>query len=238
MPRFCLGLLVFISCGAFGQGASPEINEQYRNPDYSRWQRNLETEGREVYAKRLAIVDAVAPQPGQAVADVGAGTGLFTRLFATRVGPQGRVYAVDIARAFVEGNVRRARAARLENVVGIVSTQADTRLEENSVDVAFICDAYHHFENPQAMLASIRRALRPGGALVVIDFERIPGTSPNWILKHVRAGKEDFRREIEGAGFRFAEEAKLMRENYFLRFTRDPQGRPAPPAPPPRAARR
>jgi len=221
MARFCLSLLIFVSCGTFGQGASPEINEQYRNPDFSRWQRNLETEGREVYEKRLAIVDAVALKPGRAVADVGAGPGLFTRLFAARVRPQGRVYAVDIAREFVDGNLQRARAARLDNVVGIVSTQVDTRLDASSIDVAFICDAYHHFEDPQAMLASIRRALRPGGALVVVDFERIPGTSPDWILKHVRAGKEDFRREIESAGFRFVEEVKLMRENYFLRFTRD-----------------
>jgi len=221
MARFCLALLLLLSFRVFGQGASPEINEQYRDPDYSRWQRNLETEGREVYEKRVAIVDAVAPRLGQVIADVGAGTGLFTRLFAARVGPQGRVYAVDIAKAFVEGNLQRARAARLQNVVGIVSTQSDTRLPENSVDLAFVCDAYHHFEDPPAMLASIRRALRPGGTLVVIDFERIPGTSPDWILKHVRAGKEEFRREIEAAGFRFAEEVKLMRENYVLRFTRD-----------------
>jgi ubiquinone/menaquinone biosynthesis C-methylase UbiE len=69
------------------------------------------------------------------------------------------VYAVDIARAFVEGNLQRARAARLQNVVGIVSTQSDTRVPENSVDLAFVCDAYHHFEDPPAMLASIRRAL-------------------------------------------------------------------------------
>jgi len=221
MARFFLALLLLVPIAAHAQGASPEINEQYRNPDYNRWQRNLETEGREVYEKRLAIVDAVAAKPGQAVADVGAGTGLFTRLFASRVGPQGRVYAVDIARAFVDGNLARARAAHLNNVLGVVSTQTDTRLEESSADIAFICDAYHHFEDPKAMLASIRRALRPGGTLVVVDFERIPGTSPDWILKHVRAGKEDFRREIEASGFRFAEEAKLMRENYFLRFTRD-----------------
>jgi ubiquinone/menaquinone biosynthesis C-methylase UbiE len=221
VKRLRVALLCLLPFEILAQGASPAINEQYRDPDYSRWQRNLETEGREVYEKRLAIVDAVGPQLGQAIADVGAGTGLFTRLFAARVGPQGRVYAVDIAKAFVDGNLQRARAARLQNVVGIVSTQADTRLPDNSVDVAFVCDAYHHFEDPPAMLASIRRALRPGGALVVIDFERVPGTSPDWILKHVRAGKEDFRREIEAAGFRFAGEAKLMRENYLLRFTRD-----------------
>ena len=214
-------MLALLPLAALGQGASPEINEQYQNPDFRRWQRSFETEGREVYEKRLAIVDAVAPRPGQAIADVGAGTGLFTRLFAARVGPQGRVYAVDIARAFVNGNLERARAARLGNVVGVVSTQADTRLEAGSVDIAFICDAYHHFEDPKAMLASIRRALRPGGMLVVIDFERIAGVTPDWIVKHVRAGKQEFRAEIEGAGFRFAGEEKLMRENYFLRFTRD-----------------
>lgn len=221
MARFCLSLLLLVSCAALGQGASPEINEQYRNPDFGRWQRSFETEGREVYDKRLAIVDAVDLKLGQAVADIGAGTGLFTRLFAARVGPRGRVYAVDIARAFIEGNLQRARAARLSNVIGIVSTQGDARLEEASVDVVFICDAYHHFEDPPAMLASIRRALKPGGVLVIVDFERIPGVSPEWLLKHVRAGKEEFRREVEGSGFRFAGEVKLMRENYFLRFTRE-----------------
>jgi ubiquinone/menaquinone biosynthesis C-methylase UbiE len=220
MARSCLSLLLVFSVAAYGQGASPAINEQYQNPDFGRWQRSFETEGREVYERRFAIVEAVAALPGQSIADVGAGTGLFTRLFAARVGPQGRVYAVDIARAFVEGNLQRARAAGLQNVVGVVSSQADTRLAEASVDLVFICDAYHHFEDPPAMLASIHRALRPGGTLVVVDFERVPGVSPDWILKHVRAGKEDFLREIEAAGFRFGEEVKLMRENYFLRFTR------------------
>jgi ubiquinone/menaquinone biosynthesis C-methylase UbiE len=221
MARFLLALSVLLSLGAHGQGASPEINEQYRHPSFERWQRGLESEGREVYDQRLAIVDAVGLRLGMSVADVGAGTGLFTRLFAARVGPQGRVYAVDIAREFVDGNLQSARNARLTNVIGIVSTQTDTRLEENSVDVAFVSDTYHHFEDPKATLASIRRALRPGGAFIVVDYERIPGTSPDWVLKHVRAGKEEFRREIEAAGFRYIEEVKLMRENYFLRFARD-----------------
>jgi hypothetical protein len=73
----------------------------------------------------------------------------------------------------------------------------------------------------------------------VIDFERIPGTSPDWVLKHVRAGKEEFRREIEAAGFRYAERLKLMRENYVLRFTKRPiRETRAPPGPRPPAARR
>ncbi len=221
MRRFFLALLVSVCGSALGQGASPDINEQYRHPSFERWQRGLESEGREVYDKRLAIVDAVALKPGMAIADVGAGTGLFTQLFAARVGPQGRVYAVDIAKEFVDGVLQQARNARLTNVVGVVSTQKSTRLEEGSVDTVFISDAYHHFEDPQAMLASIRYALRPGGTLVIVDYERVPGVSPNWVLNHVRGGKDEFRPEIEAAGFRFVEEVKLMKDNYFLRFRKE-----------------
>jgi len=221
MRRFFLALLVSLCGSALGQGASPDINDQYRHPSFQRWQRGLETEGREVYERRAAIVDAVGLKPGMAVADVGAGTGLFTRLFAARVGPQGRVYAVDIAKEFVDGILQQSRAAGLSNVVGIVSTQANTRLEEGSVDVVFVSDAYHHFEDPKTMLASIRYALRPGGTFVVVDYERIPGVSPNWVLNHVRGGKDEFRPEIEAAGFRVVEEVKLMKENYFLRFRKE-----------------
>lgn len=222
MRRFCLFWAAVLAFGlAAGQGAAPEINAPYRNPSYEQWRKSFETESREVYSRRHAIVEAAALRPGMAVADVGAGTGLFTRLFAARVGPAGRVYAVDIAREFVAGNLRRAREQGYDNVIGIVSTQEDTRLPAGAIDLVFVCDAYHHFEQPQAMLASIRTALRPGGALVVVDFERIPGVSPDWILKHVRAGKDEFRAEIEAAGFRFVEAVDLMRENYFLRFARD-----------------
>jgi ubiquinone/menaquinone biosynthesis C-methylase UbiE len=222
MRRFCLFFAGLFVCGlAAGQGASPEINAPYRHPSYEQWRSRFETEGREVYDQRHAIVAAARARPGMAVADIGAGTGLFTRLFAAQIGTSGRVYAVDIAREFVAGNLRRAREEGHHNVIGIESTQEDTKLAPASIDLAFICDAYHHFEQPKAMLASIRRALRPGGTMIVVDFERIPGVSPDWILKHVRAGKEDFRAEIEAAGFRFVEEVKLMRENYVLRFKRD-----------------
>jgi predicted methyltransferase len=222
MLRFCFLLAGISFCPlVLAQGAAPEINAPYRNPDYEQWRKSLETESREVYQQRRAIVAAAGARPGMALADVGAGTGLFTRLFAAEVGAAGRVYAVDIARAFIAGNLRRAREAGHDNVIGVESTQHDTRLAPASIDLAFICDAYHHFEQPAAMLASIRAALRPGGTLVVVDFERIPGVSAEWILKHVRAGKAEFRAEIEAAGFRFVEEVSLMRENYFLRFARE-----------------
>ncbi len=96
------------------------------------------------------------------------------------------------------------------------------RLPPRSIDIAFICDVYHHFEYPAESLSTIHQAMVPGGRLIVVDFERIPGVSRPWILGHVRAGKEVFRAEIAAAGFEFVEEIEIPRlqENYFLVFKR------------------
>src|SRR5690606_28394541 len=98
----------------------------------------------------------------------------------------------------------------------------DSRLPKASIDVIFVCDTYHHFSHPESTLASLHRALRPGGRLVVVDFERIPGVSREWLLDHVRAGKEVFRAEIEAAGFVLDREVEIagLEENYCLTFTR------------------
>lgn len=68
------------------------------------------------------------------------------------------------------------------------------------------------------MLASIHRALKPGGRLVVVDFRREPGRSSVWVLEHVRLGKDEAIREIEAAGFRLIEDRDFLRENYFVKF--------------------
>ena len=111
-------------------------------------------------------------RPGDAVADIGAGTGLFTQLFAEQVGPKGTVYAVDIGPAFLKYITGQAKKLGHEHVVKtVLNTQDSTELPAGSIDVAFICDTYHHFDHPEKMLASIHRALRPGGRLVIIDFD-------------------------------------------------------------------
>lgn len=202
------------------QSVRPGINAPFEHPDYREWVGRFESEGREVYDKRAQIVDATGVAPGMVVADIGAGTGLFTRLFAPRVAPDGMVIAVDISKTFVDNILRTSRAQNLQNVEGVVNTPTDVSLARESIDLAFVCDTYHHFEYPQDMLASIRRALKPGGTLVIVDFERIPGVSSAWVLQHVRAGKETVIAEVEAAGFRLVEDRPLLRDDYFLRFVR------------------
>lgn len=204
------------------KSVKPGINDGFLDPqlDVSEWLGRFEIESREVYAARQRVLEICDVQPGMTVADIGAGTGFYSRLFASAVGEQGWVYAADISSRFLEHINRQSQEDRVHNMTSVLCTERSVNLPPNSVDVAFICDTYHHFEYPQDTMKSILRALKPGGTLVVIDFERIPGQSREFILGHVRAGKDVFRREIVNAGFRFLEEVQVpaFEENYLLRF--------------------
>jgi ubiquinone/menaquinone biosynthesis C-methylase UbiE/intracellular sulfur oxidation DsrE/DsrF family protein len=223
MYRLCLAVLLSLCSLAVAQEKSvkPGINDPFKNPDVKDFQGKFEGESREVYLKRDRIVAACGPKPGMVVADVGAGTGLFTRLFAKEVGPDGQVYAVDIAPKFLEHVQATSRKAGLKNVTPVLCNPDSVDLPANSVDLAFVCDTYHHFEFPARTLASLHRALKPGGRLVVVDFVRIPGKSSDWVLNHVRAGQEVVEKEIAAAGFEMAGEVKdLLTENYVVVFTK------------------
>ena len=190
--------------------------------DVAKFVERFEGESRDVYARRFEITDALSLSPGERVADIGAGTGFFSFLFADRVGPSGRIDAVEISPAFL-AHLREQRTERdLEQLRVVEGSARSVELEPDSIDLAFICDVYHHFEYPSETLASLRRAIRPGGSLVLIEFERIPGVSPEWLLEHVRAGREVFTAEIEAAGFRLNGEIEIegLDENYVLRFSR------------------
>lgn len=201
-----------------GRVLGPEINAYYQDADYDRWRRIFESPGREVFDRRFEVVAALDLKSGMDVADIGAGTGLYTLLFASAVRPDGRVYAVDISRGFVDAIMARSAEAKADNVVPVVNQQRGTGLPPASIDLAFMADTYHHFEFPRDMLASIHRALRPGGVLAIIDFRRGPGTSNAWVLSHVRAGRDQVIAEVERAGFRLIDEPLVPRTNYFLRF--------------------
>lgn len=210
--------------GAQAQGLPKGINDSFLSEDLDveQYIERFEGESRAVYAERHAILEALGLSPGDAVADIGAGTGFFSLLFADAVSPSGKVYAVEISPAFLTHLRSRAQAEAPETMQVIEGTARSVALPNASIDLAFICDVYHHFEYPQDSLASLHAAIRRGGSLVIIDFERIPGESPEWLLEHVRAGREVFQAEIEAAGFVLAGEIDLdgLEDNYILRFDR------------------
>lgn len=211
--------------------APSEINKPFENPDVAAYVKRFESGSREVYAQREAIVRAVGLRPGMAVADVGAGTGLFTRLFADRVQADGVVYAVDISPGFLKHIADEARKRGQIQIRTIRGSQDSTNLPAGSIDVAFLADVYHHLEHHDRVLSSIREALRPAGRLVVVEFDRTPRSS-EFTRKHVRASKETFIAEIEAAGFERVEnpEAPRLKENFFAEFRKTDKA-PAPKAP-------
>ena len=200
----------------------PGINKSFLDPDLDvdKFIERFEIESREVFVARERILAACDIEKGDVVADVGAGTGLFTRMFSVETGEQGWVFAVDVAPRFLEHINQDASKLRLNNITGVLCAENSVNLPADSVDVVFVCDTYHHFEYPKSTLASIHRALKQDGHLVVIDFERIPGVTREWLLNHVRAGKSVFRGEIESAGFVLEAEKDIdgFEENYFLKF--------------------
>jgi predicted methyltransferase len=200
------------------RGASSAINRPFIDSEFAQWVARFERPGREVYDQRHRIVAATGVGPGMTVADIGAGTGLFTRLFARQVGEAGTVYAVDISRSFIANILRISRANGQFNVRGVVNSADELPLPPASIDIAFVCDTYHHFEKPAAMLASIQRALKPTGSLTVVDFRKRPGISTPWVMDHVRAGRTQVIGEIESAGFRRVDSDDFLEINFLQRF--------------------
>ena len=214
--------------GAAGESVNPGINEKFLAADLDpeEWAGIFEAESREPYAARDAVVAALGVEAGGAVADVGAGTGAYLHALAGAVGEGGRVFAVDLAPAFVARLRDRAAADGLSQVTPVLCSEKSVLLPAASCDLVFSSDVYHHFEFPAATLASIFSALRPGGRLAVLDFERVPGVSREWVLGHVRAGKETVRAEIEAAGFVFESEPDVpgLEENYLIVFRKPAAG--------------
>ena len=201
----------------------PKINDAFKRPDVKAYIKRFETDDREVYARRHEIVAALGLKTGMSVADIGAGTGLFTRLMAEKVGADGKVYAVDIAPEFLEHIAADAKKHQRKQIVTVQGNQETTRLPAEALDLVFLSDVYHHLERPEKTLASLRQALKPGGRLVVVEFDRVPGRSSDFVLKHVRAGKEVFIKEIESAGFRQAKDVKppALKENFLVVFEKN-----------------
>ncbi len=203
-----------------GSKVDPRINAPFQKPRVKDYVARFESEDREVYARRREIVATLELKPGMAVADIGAGTGLFTRLFADAVGPTGKVFAVDISQEFLGHIAAEARKRGQPWIQTIQGNQQTTNLAAGSVDAVFLCDVYHHLEKHQQVLASIHRALRPGGLLVVVEFDRVEGKSTPFVLNHIRASQREFRREIEMAGFNPTPllDGPKLKENFIARF--------------------
>jgi protein-L-isoaspartate O-methyltransferase len=142
----------------------------------------LERPEREAEENSTLLLASLKVKPGDAVADIGAGTGYYTRRLAKLVGPQGIVYAEDIQPEMLVLLTNKLAQAGLTNVQSILGTITDPKLPRASVDMILMVDVYHEFDHPQEMTAAMIEALKPGGRIIFVEFR---GEDPKVAIKPV-----------------------------------------------------
>ncbi|MEM6415888.1 MAG: methyltransferase domain-containing protein [Pseudomonadota bacterium] len=165
------------------------------------WLETMELSNRELYVARDAVISALDLKKGEKVADLGAGTGLYTLLFSPILGETGVVYAVDIEPRFLRLVNQRVADLELENVVAVLSREDDITLPHQSVDVVFIADTYHYFADPEKVMASVRKSLKADGRLVILDYNYDPSKANDPSRDHLRFGRDGLVDEITSFGF-------------------------------------
>jgi len=168
-----------------------------------------------------AAIQSLSIQPGDHVADLGAGGGYFTFRLADAVGPVGKVYAVDVDKGNLYYIARRAKERGYTNVEVILAKYDDPLLPEGGVDLIFTCNTYHHLKNRADYFKSAAQYLRPGGRVAVIDY-----AGKGWfsrLLGHWTP-KETSRSELETAGYRLTNDFDFLTRQHFQVFALDRQG--------------
>ena len=176
----------------------------------------LEDPKRDAYQKPHEVLTALAIKPGEVIADIGAGSGYFTFRLAHHVGNNGKVYAIDVNPDMILHLNRRVRDLRAMNVNSILADPDDPLLPERSVNRFFFSNSWHHIDNHTKYLSLIKKMLKPGGEIIMIDFHKkeLPVGPP----MQMRIAREDLIKQMESNGFRLAKEHTFLPYQYFLVF--------------------
>jgi predicted methyltransferase len=169
---------------------------------------------RDQWQRPAEVMAALALKRGQTACDIGAGPGYFTLRLAEAVGPEGRVYAVDIETRILAALRDRLAESGTANVVPILGLPGDPFLPPATCDVALIVDTYHHFPDGPAYLRRLARSLKPGGRIVNIDYDKRP-TPVGPPLDH-RLSRPEFIKEAAAAGLEVVGEPILLPYQYVL----------------------
>ena len=201
-------LLVFLCAAAFGQSEHQQHHPPRSATEYAH---HLEDPKRDAWQKPVRVVESLALKPDEVVADIGAGTGYFSRRFAPHVA---KVYAVDIEAELLQ----KIDAAGLSNIETVEATPDDPKLPPQSVDTIFFCNVLHHVHDRPDYYAKLSKALKPGGRIVILDFYKrdLPvGPPPSMKLT-----EQEMVEELRAAGFRRTGSHDFLPHQYFLVFGR------------------
>jgi cyclopropane fatty-acyl-phospholipid synthase-like methyltransferase len=227
LSRLALAGIVGAGTIAFSQTApqppAPPDHMEHRfdNPEASA--KSFDDPARDAWQMPERVIAALGLKPGQAVADIGAGTGYFSVRLARAPGAP-EVYAADIEPAMVKYVKDRAAKEGLKNVVAVLAA-ADTPNLPEPVDVALIVDTYHHIGGREAYFRKLAKSLKPGGRVAIVDFKP---DSPEGPPKEFRFSAEQLKSEMAQAGYKLAAQYDFLPRQSFLIF--QPAGQSSRPA--------
>jgi ubiquinone/menaquinone biosynthesis C-methylase UbiE len=178
------------------------------------WIKTLESPTRIAGLKIPETIAALKIKPGQIVADIGAGTGVFSFAFVSSVRAGGKVYAVDIEQGLIDHITEKATEQGMSNFVhGVLGEFTDPNLPEN-IDLAFINDVLHHIEDRAGYLKNLAAYLKPGGRIAVIDFRQNMGGHRN--QPELQTPQEQATKWMAAAGLKPLEEINLFEDKWFV----------------------
>ena len=187
--------------------------------DINEYIHNLERPERDEFQKPDEVIQTLNLKQGMVVADIGAGSGYFTRRFSRAVGPTGTVIAVDVEQKMLDYN--RQHISDLgppSHARFILGKPDDPSLPAGTVDLVFLCNVYHHLEDTVAYIEKAKTALAPNGRIVVIDFFHDERSGKLGFSKHHLVPQERVRKDLHQAGFNLVREHTFLPRQYFLEF--------------------
>ncbi|VVM08161.1 class I SAM-dependent methyltransferase [Methylacidimicrobium tartarophylax] len=183
--------------------------------DVGKYAKLFESKERDKWQQPERVVEALDLKPGSSVADLGAGTGYFSRRFSQAVGPEGKVYAIDAEPAMADYLKKEVQEKDLKNVTVKLVKPGNPDLAPQSVDLIFICTVLHHVDNRIDYLRKLSECLRPGGRIALIDFKP---NSPVGPPPAHRLSEEEAKEEFQKAGYRLLKAHDFLPYQYFLEF--------------------
>ncbi|HEV2852673.1 MAG TPA: class I SAM-dependent methyltransferase [Thermoanaerobaculia bacterium] len=178
----------------------------------------LEREGREELEKPEVVLQAMELRKGMNVAEIGAGTGFFSRRLAKAVGPTGKVYAEDIQPEMLDLLKQYAAKEGIKNIIPVLGTETDPKLPLGKIDRVLLVDVYHEFQKPEPMLAALRKVLAPGGTITLVEYRLEGDTASHINIKH-RMSVEQVLAEWNASGYELANQIETLPSQHVFIFS-------------------
>ena len=219
MSRFSLRRCAFV-VAALAVTVPSALAAQLGSQPAGQWALTLES-GRRLEGLEIeAVVLAMGLQPGDVVADIGAGTGIFSVPMARTVGSSGTVYSVEVDAGFLPLIETKAREAGVGNIRTVLGEFVDPKLPVRDIDVAFFHDVLHHIEQREAYIRALAAYMPSGSRIVVVDYDKnVPGV-PHSNQPEMLIAPDEVARWMSAAGFDVTREVEMFDDKFFVAYTK------------------